>query len=871
MTTVASAFIELVPTTAGWGRKISTQVGGELDRAGADGGKRYGDAMGKGVTDNIKGQSASLGQSMKGLAAGVVAGFAAAGIGDLFNSAIEGASDLAETVSKSGVIFGKNAGAIDAWASGAAKNLGLSRQAALDAASGFGNMFSQLGFSADQASGMSESVVQLSADLGSFNNLPTAQVSEMISGAFRGEYDSLQRLVPNINAARVEQEALSETHKTSAQQLTAAEKATAVLAIVQKDGAAAAGDFARTSDGVANKTKIQAAEMDNLRATIGEKLLPIQSAMLDAGLRITDWMSNNLPVIGGVAAAVAGLGLAYAGTAAWIALTTEGTVANTVVTGIARAASATWTAAQWLLNAALSANPIGLVVIGLAALVAGLVYAWNNSETFRSIVLGAWAAIQAGVMPIVQWLITAVPQAFSWIKEAFLTYTPLGVVISHWTQIRDFISGAVDTVKRTVSGAWENLQTTTTAAWGGIVTAVKEKWNGLTDAISGPVKSVMTWVKEHFVSPINDILSKVGVDFRIPFPQFDTGGVVHALASSYDVGGWTGPGSRLQPAGVVHADEFVVKKDSQNRMRNQHPGVLDYINDHGTLPGFADGGLVGFISNAVSNVGRFLSDPVGAVGDMVRGLLDGSAGSNMWAQVATSAMGHTISGLVEKVKTLFTAGGVGTAQDLGNGRVSVAGHLLDATTNGIFQKASAILGGLNLMQGSWSTSVGASGGTHAGAGAMDVWPSNGNWKHAVDVLRSLGDVAWHRVPAQGPWAEHIHGITPGVAGLSAAAASQVASFRSGGNGLASGGPDNNGYWAGGRVKLPVFDNGGTLAPGVNTVFNNTGGPEALVRADRPQVLHFYDTDGVLLGTIRGVARKEVGRPAALASMGRRDF
>ena len=58
----------------------------------------------------------------------------------------------------------------------------------LEAASGFGDMFDQLGFTNDQATKMSRSVVQMSADLGSFNNLPTADVAERIAAGFRGEF-----------------------------------------------------------------------------------------------------------------------------------------------------------------------------------------------------------------------------------------------------------------------------------------------------------------------------------------------------------------------------------------------------------------------------------------------------------------------------------------------------------------------------------------------------------------------------------------------------------------------------------------------------------------------------------------------------------
>jgi TP901 family phage tail tape measure protein len=58
-------------------------------------------------------------------------------------------------------------------------------------------------------------------------------------------------------------------------------------------------------------------------------------------------------------------------------------------------------------------------------------------------------------------------------------------------------------------------------------------------------------------------------------------------------GGWTGPGSKWQPAGVVHADEFVVNKTSRRKVEATNPGMLDHINSTGELPpGYAGGGQV---------------------------------------------------------------------------------------------------------------------------------------------------------------------------------------------------------------------------------------------------------------------------------------
>ncbi|HFD0308737.1 TPA: tape measure protein [Clostridium perfringens] len=74
------------------------------------------------------------------------------------------------------------------------------------------------------------------------------------------------------------------------------------------------------------------------------------------------------------------------------------------------------TAAQWLFNAALSANPIGLVVIGLVALIAGLAYLWNTSEGFRNFWINAWESIKntckVAVDGISKFFTDTIPNAF---------------------------------------------------------------------------------------------------------------------------------------------------------------------------------------------------------------------------------------------------------------------------------------------------------------------------------------------------------------------------------------------------------------------------------------------------------------------------
>lgn len=68
--------------------------------------------------------------------------------------------------------------------------------------------------------------------------------------------------------------------------------------------------------------------------------------------------------------------------------------AYAAVMGIVTAATRIWTGVQWLLNVAMSANPIGLIIIGIAALVAAVVYCWNKFAGFRAFILTMWDTLK---------------------------------------------------------------------------------------------------------------------------------------------------------------------------------------------------------------------------------------------------------------------------------------------------------------------------------------------------------------------------------------------------------------------------------------------------------------------------------------------
>jgi len=459
---MAIIIAEGIVEVTGDGRKVTSQVAKDIDASGAP----------------IEQAGTGMGRKLIG---GLVAVGAVAGVANWLSGAVTGASDLNETVSKSSVIFGDSAGIMNEWGNQAARQVGLSKEAALGAAAGFGDMFSQLGFASEAAAGMSIKTVSLAADLGSFSNLDTADVADRMSAAFRGEYDSLQSVIPNINAARVESEALAATGKKTAKELTAQEKATAVLSIVSKDGARAVGDFAKTSDGFANQTKISTAQLSDMQAEVGTALLPMMQDLMSFMLTnvipgfkdVASWVGENIGMLKGVGGAI----LIAAG--AW-AVMTGALAAYNGIMGIVKAVTVAGSVAQWALNVAMSANPIGIVIGLIALLVGGIVWVATQTTFFQD----AWAVMS-----------TAIGAAFTWLWEVVLSpvFTAIGAVFTwlYENVITPIVTGIMIYV-----GLWAAIFT-----W---------LWNTVLSPIFAAIGKVFAWLFDNVIMPVvNSIIASV--------------------------------------------------------------------------------------------------------------------------------------------------------------------------------------------------------------------------------------------------------------------------------------------------------------------------------------------------------------------------
>jgi len=226
---------------------------------------------------NVKSSSSKMAKSFA--AVGIAAGALAVKIG---LDAVKSASNLSEEISKSNVIFGKSAAAIQAFSESADTALGLSQVEALKASSTFATLGKSAGLTGADLTKFSQKSVTLAADLGSFYNTSPEDAILAIGSALRGEAEPIRKYGVLLSAAALDQGALNYEARTGIplerdkkNQLTETAKVLARYEIIMAQTTDAQGDFSRTSDGLAGQQKILKANLENTRAELGTKLLPV--------------------------------------------------------------------------------------------------------------------------------------------------------------------------------------------------------------------------------------------------------------------------------------------------------------------------------------------------------------------------------------------------------------------------------------------------------------------------------------------------------------------------------------------------------------------------------------------------------------------
>ena len=442
----------------------------ELDESGVE----------KGV--NQLGDIAKKG--LKVLTGALVAGGAAmTGLGI---KAINLASDLDEVQNVVDVTFGDNAEIINQWAKEAAKSFGMSELAYKKYSGSLGAMLKSMGLTSEQVKNMSGNMVDLAGDMASFYNLDHDTAFEKIRAGISGETEPLKALGINMSVANLEAYALAEGISKPYAQMSQGEQVMLRYKYLMQATADAQGDFERTSDGLANQLRIAKLNMESLSADMGKLLLPVaqeavksfndvagklQEAFSDPEVqesikniaesigevvkKLLEFAADSLPkLIEGlawvcdnadiIAAGIAGIGVAL------MTMNVASMIMSVVEAFKAfKLANEGATVAQWLMNAAMAANPIVLIVGLIAGLIAAIVVLWNTNEDFRNAIIGAWEKIKEVAFNvwngICDFFTKTIPDAF----KSFLQFSSniwdsiCDVFTNAWNSVVDFFTVSI--------------------------------------------------------------------------------------------------------------------------------------------------------------------------------------------------------------------------------------------------------------------------------------------------------------------------------------------------------------------------------------------------------------------------------------------
>lgn len=218
-------------------------------------------------------------KGFKSLSAGIkragiaIAAFAAA-FGFAIFKAVQKASELEEATNKFNVVFSEVKDSADAFAENLVANFGVSTLEARRFLSAIQDFLIPMGLSQKEAALLSNEIVKLASDIGSFNDQPTEQIMRDIQSALTGMALPMRKYGVDVTQTRIEQNILNKGLVTSKKEITKLMKIQETFNIIQADSSNAVGDFARSEDSLANQTKIMKARIEDVTAAIGTAFVP---------------------------------------------------------------------------------------------------------------------------------------------------------------------------------------------------------------------------------------------------------------------------------------------------------------------------------------------------------------------------------------------------------------------------------------------------------------------------------------------------------------------------------------------------------------------------------------------------------------------
>lgn len=400
------------------------------------------------------------------------------------------AVELGESVNAVEVVFGEAAWKIKEFGETAATTAGLAEADFYQMATLTGALLKDTWISFEELGDKTNTLTQRAADMASVFNTSVPDAMNAINAALRGETEAIRRYAGDVTDASLETYRLAEWMTTAVADMSEHEKRLLRYDVIMKQTAVTAGDFANTSDSLANQQRIFQAEMKNLSTTLWAVYIPLVQSLLEKVrpviAAISEWITTHPELAKNI--------LLAATAVAWI-VTVIG------ILGLALPAIITWFTALGVVIAALM-SPIVLIVAWLALLTYRVVTHWEEIKKAVDdaakrvaekllLLLETFVWFHAEAIRIITvWVIAAVAQFVEWVTLVRNSIVQFGDNLVTWlkTAAQNWLQKIID-FKNNVRDAFVALAQGA-LAWGKnlmdmFIDGIKAKIDHLRDIVSG--------------------------------------------------------------------------------------------------------------------------------------------------------------------------------------------------------------------------------------------------------------------------------------------------------------------------------------------------------------------------------------------------
>jgi len=357
------------------------------------------------------------------------------------------------------------------------------------------DLLKPLGVLPNLAAKMSGNITKLAADIGSFNNMPTADVIRAIQSALVGSFRPMRQFGVDINQNKLFLEALNMKLVTHKNQMTSAIKAQAAWSLIQKGSVDATGDMIRTGGSYANQLKFMKARLEELTATLGKVFLPIATKIISVISTIAAWFTKLPGPIKTLIIVVTALGAVIL-----------------VATKVVMAFGVAFSAAIW---------PVTLIVAAIAAVIAITILLVKKWNIVKKILINIWRLLRASfemqmfpMRMIIITIVNGIIAAVTWLASKVISVLKGMIKVANFAI--KFIPG-VKPIDTSGLDAWTNsLENASNKALGRIANTAKDVVRIGKDAVNA-AKGIASGTAELFGSAakeIKKVVSKGKKGFR---------------------------------------------------------------------------------------------------------------------------------------------------------------------------------------------------------------------------------------------------------------------------------------------------------------------------------------------------------------------